>query len=677
MLRIRRAQVASVSDFPLPSITDGDIAWVCDVLKLPKTAFSGPDGLDPRREVLKSTGTLDVEACPGSGKTTLLVAKLAILARKWTDPRRGICVLSHTNVARREIEQRLGNTAAGQQLLSYPHFVGTIHGFVNEFLAFPCLRSHDLPVRMIDDDVCQRRRWGKLKWTTRNALEKAGHNPSIMKFKTAKLDLGDIRWGKASKLGRETETYKALQAACKTVAEEGFYCFDEMFLFADHLLEVVPDIREIIRHRFPLLFIDEVQDNSEMQSSLLFRLFHDGGIPVIRQRYGDSNQAIYRYAGDDDVAVTDKFPDQTICKDIPNSYRFGQQIAGFAKPLGVVPQNLVGNGPPINPVTTDTTDKHAILLFDDATISYVLPSYSAYLCELFSAPELRQGSFTTVGAVHRPSEDNNHLPRHVGNYWSDYDAELAASEPKPRTFCQYYMAGLKRAEQAGEAYPLVELLAEGLIALARRADPLVNFSNHQRKHRYLLQLLSAKPQSRAAYLEFVTSFAANRSIPSPDEWKDKWVAVVKLVASEITGSAIDANRVAEFLDWEQETATTLRQRDNRFKYPDQAPAVEVRLGSIHSIKGETHTATLVCDTYFRAHHLATLKPWLLGEKSGGGQQSALGRSRLKQHYVAITRPTHLLCLAMREDALTVGEIVRLKARKWRVGRVTNGPIQWI
>jgi DNA helicase-2/ATP-dependent DNA helicase PcrA len=669
--------VTSASGFQTPSITDDDIAWVCDVLKLPKTAFSGVDGLDPRREVLKSTAALDVEACPGSGKTTLLVAKLAILASKWTEPRRGVCVLSHTNVARREIEQRLGNTAAGQQLLGYPHFVGTIHGFVNEFFALPCLRSHDLPVRMIDDDVCQRRRWGKLKWTTRNALEKAGHTPRIMKFKTTELDLGDIRWGKGGKLGRDTEMYKALQEACKTSAEEGFYCFDEMFLFADHLLDVVPDTREIIRHRFPMLFIDEVQDNSEMQSSLLFRLFLDGSIPVIRQRYGDSNQAIYRYAGDDDGAVTDKFPDQTIRKDIPNSHRFGQQIAGLAKPLGVVPQNLVGNGPSISPITTDTTDKHAILLFDDATVSYVLHSYSAYLCEVFSAPELRQGRFTAVGAVHRPSEDTNHLPRHVGNYWSDYDAELAASEPKPKTFCQYYMAGRKRAEQAGEAYPLVELLAEGIIALARCADPLVNVSNYQRKHRYLLQLLSAKPEAQAAYSEFVTSFAANRTIPSPDEWKDKWVAIVKLVASEITDSAIDASRVAEFLEWEQATATTLRQRDNRFKYPDLAPAVEVRLGSIHSIKGETHTATLVCDTYFRAHHLATLKPWLLGQKSGGGQQSALGQSRLKQHYVAMTRPTHLLCLAMREDALTEGEIASLKARKWRVGRVINGPIQWI
>jgi len=669
--------VTSVAGFQPPSITDDDIAWVCDVLKLPKTAFGGVDGLDPRRDVLKSTAALDVEACPGSGKTTLLVAKLAILARKWTGPRRGVCVLSHTNVARREIEQRLGNTAAGQQLLGYPHFVGTIHGFVNEFLAFPCLRSHDLPVRMIDDEVCQRRRWGKLKWSTKNALEKTGHAPSIMKFKTTEYDLGDIRWGKGNKLGRDTETYKALQEACKTTAEEGYYCFDEMFVFADHLLDVVPDIRGIIRHRFPLLFIDEVQDNSEIQSSLLFRLFSDGGAPVVRQRYGDSNQAIYRYAGDDVGADTDKFPDQTIRKEIPNSHRFGQQIADFTKPLGVVPQNLVGNGPPASPIATDATDKHAILLFGDATISYILPSYSAYLCELFSTPELKLGTFTAVGAVHRPSEDINNLPRHVGNYWSDYDAELAASEPKPKTFCQYYMAGLKRAEQVGEAYPLVELLAEGIIALARREKPLVNIANHQRKHRYLLEVLSAKPEARAAYSEFVTSFAANRTIPSPDEWKAKWAAVVRLVASEITGSAIDAGRAAEFLEWEQVTATTLRQRDNRFRYPEQAPTVEVRLGSIHSIKGETHTATLVCDTYFRAHHLATLKPWLLRQKTGGGQQSALGQSRLKQHYVAMTRPTHLLCLAMREDALTEGEIVSLKARKWRVGRVTNGPIQWI
>jgi ATP-dependent DNA helicase UvrD/PcrA len=260
---------------------------------------------------------------------------------------------------------------------------------------------------------------------------------------------------------------------------------------------------------------------------------------------------------------------------------------------------------------------------------------------------------------------------------SDYDAELTPSEPKPKTFCQYYMAGLRRAEIAGESHPLVELLAEGIIALARQADPLANIPGHQRKHRYLTNLLSAKPEVKVAYSELVTSFAVDRNIPSPDEWKGKWAKVVKSIAAEITGSTIDAQRATEFLAWEHASDTNLAKRDNRFQYPDSSPAVEVRLGSIHSVKGETHTATLVCDTFFKAHHLKTLKSWLLGKKSGGGSETPLGQSRLKQHYVAMTRPTHLLCLAMREDALEESDIKNLKAKKWRIGRVTNGPIEWM
>ena len=61
--------------FTAPEIADTAIPWVCGVLGLPATAFSGPDGQDPRLTVLKSLATLDIEACPGSGKTTLLVAK--------------------------------------------------------------------------------------------------------------------------------------------------------------------------------------------------------------------------------------------------------------------------------------------------------------------------------------------------------------------------------------------------------------------------------------------------------------------------------------------------------------------------------------------------------------------------------------------------------------------------
>ncbi|MDP2699422.1 UvrD-helicase domain-containing protein [Thalassospira sp.] len=137
-----------LAPFVFPEITDDDIAWASRVMGLPDEAF------DPaRQKVLKDRTSIDVAACPGSGKTTLLVTKLAILARKWVDTRRGICVLSHTNVARDEIEKKLGSTAEGQVLLSYPHFIGTIHGFVDKFLAIPYLRWKGWDC-LIDDDLC-------------------------------------------------------------------------------------------------------------------------------------------------------------------------------------------------------------------------------------------------------------------------------------------------------------------------------------------------------------------------------------------------------------------------------------------------------------------------------------------------------------------------------------------
>lgn len=37
--------------------------------------------------------------------------------------------------------------------VAYPHFIGTIHGFVDRFLALPALRSLGLTVDVIDDDI--------------------------------------------------------------------------------------------------------------------------------------------------------------------------------------------------------------------------------------------------------------------------------------------------------------------------------------------------------------------------------------------------------------------------------------------------------------------------------------------------------------------------------------------
>ena len=129
-----------------------DIKWV-------ESIFGLKSGFDEHQlKVLQNINNLDVEACPGSGKTTVLVAKLALLARYWTPKNQGICVLSMTNAAREEIQERLGNTIEGQKLLHPPHFIGTIHSFFSEFLAKPHLNSNNMSIVSIDDDFCRSQR---------------------------------------------------------------------------------------------------------------------------------------------------------------------------------------------------------------------------------------------------------------------------------------------------------------------------------------------------------------------------------------------------------------------------------------------------------------------------------------------------------------------------------------
>lgn len=662
-------------------VTDDDVDWVCNLLQLPISSFRDDDGQSTRLEILKSNKTLDIEACPGSGKTTLLVAKLAILARKWPSFRKGICVLSHTNVARKEIESRLGNTTEGQRLLSYPHFIGTTHGFVNEFLSIPWLRSKPFPIKAIDNEIAQIRRWNKLSQNVRTALDSNKHDYTKLLVQNVDFSIGDLSWGKNGKLGRTTKTYKAIQSACKTTSEEGFFCHDEMFLWGRELLEQIPTIRQVLRERFPLLFIDEVQDNSEIQSALLFTLFMEGENPVTRQRFGDSNQAIYQRQSET-KATTDPFPDSRVRKDIPNSYRFGQSIADLANPLAPVPQNLVGHGPSHKIVQKNTENDNAIFLFNDKTIGNVIPNFAEYLLKLFSDDELRAGTFTAVGAVHRPGNDD-HLPRFVGQYWPDYDHEITPAEPTPKSFLQYVSAGRKWTDSSGEIHHVVDKIAEAILRLVWLAAPSTQQTYRKRKHQQLLDLLSEHPGSLKSYLTVVSFFGVEGGIPTLNDWNDNWVVLIKQIASVLVGTQIEAESADDFLKWNISIEHQPNQlpvpllRDNVFRYPTYNPRVKIRVGSIHSVKGQTHTATLVLDTYYHEHHLEKLKPWLLGSKLGGSTEGKRNVERLKQHYVAMTRPSHLLCLAMREDAFTGQELQRLKNMRWCVAHVTDSVPDWM
>ena len=665
------------NSFIFPNITDEDIRRATALLCLPEHAFYGEDGNDPRQEVLKSRGKIDIAACPGSGKTTLLVTKLAILANKWPYRTRGICVLSHTNAARREIETRLGNTAAGRHLLSYPHFIGTIHGFVNEFLAMPWLRSLGYPINIIDTETCQKRRWRALPRNIRSGLEQNYYSHSVLSIKAPDFSVGNLRWGKGQ-LGRNKPTYEKIQEVCQNSMQEGHFCYDEMFVWARDIVDKVPEITKVVRQRFPILFIDEAQDNSEAQSKILYRIFMKGSGAVIRQRFGDSNQAIFNLV-EDKGAETDVFPDGMI-KDLPNSHRFGQRIADLADPLGLNPYGLKGQGPK-KPITSGKREgKHTIFLFDSDSAKDVLKAYAKLLIETFSTVELQKGTFTAVGMIHRSpkKEEDRKFPHYVGHYWPDYDPELTRQDPKPQTFVQYVFAGQGKTKKDNEAYHVVEKVAEGILRLSSMVQGATPLHRRRYSHRHVMNLLEENADTREHYEELVAEFAARRNVLTKENWDGRWRRIVRQIAESIAGSTLleEAN---DFLVWKEvrddsRPLDIQRSRDNIYHYPNDEPKVRIWVKSIHSVKGKEHTATLVLDTFWYKHNLEKLKPWITQDRMGWKKSDGVQQqTRLKVHYVAMTRPTHLLCLAMKrstfeteQGAIDQDMIEKLRKCGWQV-----------
>ena len=92
---------------------------------------------------------------------------------------------------------------------------------------------------------------------------------------------------------------------------------------------------------------------------------------------------------------------------------------------------------------------------------------------------------------------------------------------------------------------------------------------------------------------------------------------------------------------------------------------EIEVGTIHSVKGETHDATLVLETKNRQYDLEKLSGRLAFTESGnisGIQKEKFAR----QLYVAASRPRRLLCMAAHQDRIQPEVRTQLEQHGWRI-----------
>lgn len=634
-------------------ITDDDINWV-------EQKFGNVIQFDqPRREIIKNLSNADIQAFPGSGKTTLLVAKLAILAKKWSSPYLGICVLSHTNTARKEIQQRLWNSEEGSVLLSSPHFIGTFHSFFNHFVSIPYLQSQGIQIKLIDNEFVKKYRWRKLPFGTKShlKLKMRGNLEDAQSFCMYTKKWESI----AYKNG--TQTSENLLKVIKDSQDQGYFTHDEMLLLAQYVLAENPVIARSIQTRFPFVFIDEAQDINFLQHELLHQTFLTENSHSVLQNYGDQNQSIY--SSIEDNFSSSFFRNEAEYLSLPQSKRFDNRVANLANTVVTNGEVMLGTN---NKLSVKNV-KHTIFLFSPNTIDRVKDEFGLLIHDTFSDDELRlykDLGCHVVGLIHaRKGKDNpTHFPKGLYEYWSDYKSNTIKMNTLPSRYISFIRSGCLAFQETKNVSEIIDWIAKGIFYFINLTTDMklalagYTFNN-------LLELLSDQDRSRCRghFLKMVSVLPVS---------KQNWSIILQETNSilDLLGCT-NHDAIKFYFDWQKEKfngdkSGTENHKPNcyRFEHPQTKRCIDLEFGSIHSSKGQTHLATLVVETYHYNHVIKSLLPYLCGEKHLDHKKRI--SKFLKCQYVAMTRACGLLCLALPKNFVNSQQIEQLKEIGWDI-----------
>ncbi|OMP74729.1 UvrD-helicase domain-containing protein [[Flexibacter] sp. ATCC 35208] len=657
-----------------------DIAYAENIL------FSRTGVFDAQRiAYIQEMNTCDLQAVPGSGKTTALLAKLLIIERHLPlVGSRAVLVLSHTNAAVEEIKHSIGMHCP--KLFSGNHFVGTIQAFVDQFLAFPYYQQkfNKKPLR-IDDDLYKEKAhqfssfsfagFGQIQNMAKQFL-RGRDRPTSIRF-TGTLsqpqvasDIAgtqinitnpQIRNGRQDWTQAEKDSVQRwLLSFKKKLLRDGYLCFDDAYFLANSYLSEFPAILQILQTRFQYIFVDEMQDMAAHQFQLLETLF---GIPIagatVYQRIGDKNQAIY---SDVSRQIT-AWIDRPRVLQITGSHRLCPNIAAVVQRLAASPIAVVGlkqnaDGSPIRHLPH-------LLVYNDLTAQQVIPHY-ATLLQQYRANGTLPGSNTDVykAICWRTQDEQNRVT--IRTFFPNYNnghKKIRITHDIMENYLYMFDTNSKSVYSVGKN--LLNALLQVL-----RIESVSNPAGFSFSKNELYEYL--KDMFPTLYNELRESIF----IWSSEILKGNQTAVLAAMKLFIPRLLVVFNKhVSSSRNFINNTTAIRVQpanvnqinQGNWFKTQD----FSIEVATVHSVKGQTHTATLYMESYYQksvrnsgCYESERLSHFILGHPSLAPHQIYLKQS-LRMAYVGFSRPTHLLCFAVHIDRFNT-RLNALSPNDWHI-----------
>lgn len=640
----------------------------------PGKPFFEADKLD----VIRCNESRDIKACPGSGKTSVLLAKLAILSNRMPfSDGSGVCVLTHTNVAIDEIKSRLGDKS--DILLGYPNFCGTIQSFVDQFFAKPFFNSFwNCPIDAINSEraekiileeywkffrekkkeekhflygfvdvnnykVGKEINWNDVHFAIGNVIKDVYYDYTLKKFYTK---YGANRCLAANKNGAQSPTLSFLMRVRRAPERYGIIKYEDAYALALAYLSLVPGIRDALSSRFRYVFIDETQDSSDLQLACLDALFDRKKVVV--QRFGDPYQAIYNYKTEKECAWTPINP-----LPLNKSKRFGPSIANVLKTVCVTDnREMEGNDavPSLKPV---------MIVYSEG--KKVLPAFAELLREKriigISVADLaknekeqdplRRVNIKAIGFVGKKKGENGKESIH--NYFPQFENQTIENNVLGENIS--LNSFLQKNAVNDEPQEYRNHILDAMVTV------LVQANKRKGNGRFFSKT------SMLDYLEANASMTYESLIASLPGWVLKMsnsdtsvdLGVFEEVKSFISNDFaaafelnIEAEPVRLFLQKREDGFYQLKnQEQSQNLYRDGE--IEIQVSTVHSVKGETHAATLFLETKNYKYESEHLGAQLCGEpfRQRKGDSNVL--QALKIAYVALSRPKYLLAYAIHKD----------------------------
>lgn len=242
-------------------------------------------------------------AGPGAGKTQFLINHLSNVQRKSKrlGKNKKIACITYTNSGVKTIAERIEESSDRIEIC-------TIHSFLYKHVVKPYLwtmKDLNFPYDMLDGHEQPKHGYTFLnefksktnQWHLDNDQEL---NNSLNRIKwifneNQELQPGiyKVHHGKVGKYNIRKESYIQYKELCW---EKGIMSHDDILYFGYKLLSENESIREIIRAKFPYIFVDEFQDTNPIQSEILKRIGQKESIIGV---IGDPAQSIYSFQGAD------------------------------------------------------------------------------------------------------------------------------------------------------------------------------------------------------------------------------------------------------------------------------------------------------------------------------------------------------------------------------------------